>query len=500
MRVARRVGGQRTQAAAARTFSRFVRDHMSVINGPGTRGGAIGARMSVILTHLAIVIGVLLSGAAIVWVLQQRRSPQSALAWILFIATVPYVGVPLFFSLGVRKRGARYEMIRFNSEPDDPGPPLHPLDDMFRRLHLPAARPGHRIGLETDPLAARASLDRIVAEAATSLDITLSRLDPDRYGEAFVAALTDAARRGVRVRLILDQIGTLRHRPRAALRVFTGAGGELRMFSPIPKFFASGRLNLRNHRKMVIRDGCEVWSGGRNVGAAYLGDPAEAQTWRDLSFTITGPVVQRYAEVFEADWRKEGEPAAAVPVLSAPVADAPGAMAQLVPSGPDLGHDGLHDALVHAIHAARARVWISTPYFLPTDHLLHALATAARLGRDVRLLVPGKSNQRIADFARGAYLRDLEEAGAKVLRYRERMLHAKAVILDDAAVIGSANIDVRSMLLNFETALVLYDPDSVSALAAWFTSLDRNAAPGNKPATLVRRLAEATFRLSTPIL
>ncbi len=452
-----------------------------------------------IFTFLAITIGVLLTGAALVWVLQQRRSPQSALAWIMFIVTLPYLGVPLFFALGIRKRGTRYDLIRFAPEPDDPGPPVHALDDMFRRLQLPAARSGHTIGLETDPRAARRALERLVAGAETSLDIVLYRLDPDTYTEAFMAALIDAVRRGVRVRLILDHMGTIIKRPRQALADFTKAGGELRMFSPLPLFLATGRLNLRNHRKMVLMDGKAVWSGGRNVGLTYLGEPSDPATWRDLSFTLEGPMVTRFAEVFEADWRKEGEPAATPIGLSAPV---PGGqtLAQLVPSGPDLAHDGLHDALVHAIHTARDRIWIATPYFLPSDQLLHALATAARLGRDVRLLVPARSNQRIADFARGAYLRDVEEAGVRVLRYGPRMLHAKAVVLDDLAIVGSANIDVRSMLLNFEAALVVYDEATVAALADWFSGLAAAAKEGTRPATLPRRLAEATFRLGAPIL
>ncbi len=462
--------------------------------------------MTLAFTYLAITVGVLLTASAVIWVLQQRRSPQSALAWILFIVTAPYVGVPLFFALGIRKRGTLYEYLEFAPDPETPLPaaatpdtPHHPLDDMFRRLDLPAAETGHRLALETDPKSARLSLERLVGEADTSLDIVLYRLDPDPFTAAFMTAVTEAVGRGVRVRMILDHLGTIIKRPRPALAAFVAAGGELRMFSPFPKFLATGRLNLRNHRKMVIADGRRVWSGGRNIGITYLGEPSDPATWHDLSFTLEGPMVQRYGEVFEADWLKEGEPAALPPAPTAPI---PGGetLAQLVPSGPDLPHDGLHDALVHAVHTARDRVWIATPYFLPSDQLLHALGTAARLGRDVRLLVPARSNQRVTDFARGAYLRDLEEAGVRVLRYGPRMMHAKAVVLDDAAIIGSANIDVRSMLLNFETALFLYDPASVAELADWYTRLAATASIGTRPVTLARRLAEATFRLGAPIL
>jgi len=451
--------------------------------------------MSVILTHGAIVLGLLAAGAAIIWVLQQRRSPQSALAWILFIVVVPYVGVPLFFALGIRKRGTGYAEIIF--APSEPATPVHQFDDQLTRLGLPAATPGHALRFETAPQSARANLLRLVTEARESLDAVLYRLDDDAFGAEFVVALTEAVGRGVRVRLILDQFGTWR-RPRAALRALRAAGGELQLFSPVHNLSATGRLNLRNHRKMVIADGQKVWSGGRNVGRSYLGPQDDPKTWIDLSYIIAGPVVQRYGEVFEADWAKHtGAPPPAHPPVSPGEGDA---VVQLIPSGPDLPHDGLHDALVHAIHVTRERVWIVTPYLLPTDHLLHALTSAARLGRDVRLIVPARSNQYLADFARGAYLRHLEEAGCRILRHTGAMLHAKAAVFDDVAIVGSANLDVRSMLLNFETALALYDTGSVATLADWFTTLQRDCQEGTRPAGLPRRLAESTFRLGAPIL
>jgi cardiolipin synthase A/B len=451
--------------------------------------------MSVILTHAIIVIGVLVSGTAIIWVLQQRRSPQSALAWILFIVMVPYVGVPLFFALGVRKRGARYEAIRFANT--DAPPPVDPLDDQLRRLDVPPASSGNHIALDADAAAARTALSRLIAGAHDNIEAALYRLDPDPYSIEFVGWLTEAARRGVEVRLILDQFGTF-FRPRKALKTFTEAGGQLQLFSPFARLAATGRFNLRNHRKMLIADGARLWTGGRNVGALYLGPPAASSTWRDMSFTVEGPVVARYREVFEADWAKEiGPPPRPVAI---PPSGVGGARLQLIPSGPDMTDDGLHDALVHAIHTAERRVWIATPYFLPTDQLQHALVTAARLGRDVRVMVPAKSNQRVADFARGAYVRHLEEAGCTILRHGPRMLHTKAVVIDDIAIVGSANFDIRSMLLNFETALALYDPASVAVVAEAFSHAEAECARGTRPAHLPRRLAEATFRLGAPIL
>lgn len=453
--------------------------------------------MGVIFTHILIVIGVLISGTAIIWVLQQRRSPQSALAWILFIITLPYVGVPLFFALGVRKRGARYTPIVFSDRPAEDPEPVAPLDAQLRGFGLPGATRGNRIRPDADSAAARASLEGLVRGARESLNVVLYRLDPDHYSNTFIDWLTEAAVRGVEVRVLLDQIGTVM-RPRGPLRALREAGGQIEIFSSITRLGATGRLNLRNHRKMVLADGTRLWTGGRNVGETYLGSPSDPGTWHDLSFVIEGPVVARYAEIFEADWAKETGDAPRAVVVPAPL-DETGVL-QLVPSGPDLVDDGLHDALVHAIHTAERRVWIATPYFLPTDQLQHALTTAARLGRDVRLLLPAKSNQRVADFARGAYVRYLEEMGAKVLRHPHRMVHAKAFVIDDFAIVGSANFDIRSMLLNFETALALYDGESVGQISDWFETRAAECVEGTLPVHLPRRLAEAVFRLGAPVL
>lgn len=450
--------------------------------------------MGVAVTNLLIVIGVLVSGTAIVWVLQQRRSPQSALAWILVIVLLPYLGVPLFVAFGIRKRGARYAPVEFCKRPAPA--PLDPMDDQLRRLDVPPASEGNRLALDAGSDAARASLDALIANARDSLDIALYRLDPDPVAAGFVDTLTDAARRGVSVRLLLDQVGTWQ-RPRAALRRFTDAGGALVLFSPFPRLNATGRLNLRNHRKLVLADGQRLWTGGRNVGAAYLGPAGDPDTWTDLSFSLEGPVVARYGELFEADWAKE---VSAAPRPVALPETAGRAELQLIPSGPDMRFDGLHDALVHAIHLARSRVWISSPYFLPTDRLQHALVTATRLGRDITIMIPRRSNQPIADFARGTYIRELESFGATIRLFEPHMLHAKAVVIDDVAILGSANFDIRSMLLNFESALALYDSESVSAVSDWFAAQAGACGVGMKPARLPRRLAEATFRLGAPML
>lgn len=451
--------------------------------------------MGFVWTHIEIVLGILASGTAIIWVLQQRRSPQSALAWILFILMLPYLAVPMFFVFGVRKWDVERDEITFAMAPTPP--PRHPFDADLRAFAIPPATSGNRLRFDADARAARETLRQLATGAHESLEISLYRLDPDAFSNDFIDWLTDAANRGVEVRLLLDQVGTVR-RPRRALRALTRAGGRVTLSSPIPRLPVLGRFNSRNHRKMLLADGKTLWSGGRNVGRVYLGAADDPHTWHDLSFTLEGPAVARYHEVFEADWAKEtGDPCRAV----APVPATEGTVAaQLIPSGPDLRLDALHDVLLKAILTAEHRVWIATPYFLPTDELYQALVMAARLGRDIRLMIPHRSNQPVADFARGAYVRHLDALGCTVLQLPDRMLHAKAMIVDDMALVGSVNFDVRSMLLNAETALALYDPPSVAEVREWFLEEAARCSTGTKPARMPRRLAEALFRLGAPLL
>lgn len=442
--------------------------------------------------HFLIVLGVVMVAAAMLLVVQQRRSPQSAAAWVLFMLLLPYVAIPLFLALGFRKQGSRFAPIHFSPvQLASPNP--HPQAMALQAFGIPAVSDGNDLSLHLDAAAARHALSRIIAQAHTRLDITFYLLHDDASGQEFVEALILKARQGVAVRLILDRFGAL-HRPKAALARLKAAGGELRYFSPFLHRPDNGHLNLRNHRKMVIADLAEVWAGGRNIGDAYL---AEGQDWIDLSFSLHGPSVQSYIDVFAADWDVVGARPGA---LIGQTAAQGRATAQLVPSGPDTPDDALHDALVYGIHRAERIVWITTPYFLPTEALQQALATAARRGVDVRIMLPEKSNQWVADLARGAYLRDLHMVGCTILRLRPGMLHAKAGVIDDFAWVGSANFDVRSMLLNFESALMIYDATSVGQLQNWFTAMEPLCASGLVKPSLRRRIAEGIFRIGAPIL
>ena len=376
--------------------------------------------------------------------------------------------------------------------------PAHPLDETFQHYGLPAAASGQSLDLFTTPDAAYSALMELINSAGASIDAVFYIVANDKVGNAFVDALTARAAAGVKIRLLMDRYGTLRS-PHKALKRLKKAGGEVRFFSPLLQLPGSGRLNLRNHRKMVIADNARVFAGGMNIADHYLSIAPSEASWADLSFVLQGMSARVFSDVFRSDW--EVASGTSLPMTEVGVPGPPGdAVVQLVPSGPDIVEDPLHDGLVRAVHMAEKRIWIATPYFIPTEPLGNALRIAAHRGVDLRILVPAKSNQKLADFARGAYLREMHAAGAKLLYYTSGMMHGKAALIDGLAVVGSANFDVRSMLLNFEVMLFVYDPASVDSLASWFEECSQEAEVAHPHAGLPRRLAEGVFRLGAPIL
>ena len=449
--------------------------------------------LSWLITHAEIVLLSALVIAAAAFLLQQRRSPQSTAAWLLFLVVAPYVAIPIFVGLGVRKRANGPDALHLDVA--DTGTPVGDIDRMLRAYRLPGATDGHDFVLHDRPEAARDALFDLVAGARTRIDALFYIVANDDQGRAFVRALTERAKAGVAVRLIIDRLGTF-NPPWRELRLLSQAGGETRFFSPLAQRPLRGHLNLRNHRKIMVVDGTTAFGGGMNVGEEYLGGRGEV--WTDLAFTMRGPAVETCGKVFASDWQGTGGEPGDPPPAATPTGGP--TVAQLAPSGPDLRHDGVHDALVNAIHRATDRVWIATPYFLPTDTLSEALSIAARRGVDVRLLLPRKSNQRIADFARGAYLRELHAAGCNILLFRPGMMHAKAGIIDGSAYVGSLNFDVRSMQLNFEDVLFVHDAQSVAQLADWFTARERDCDVGIGKAGTLRRIGEGLFRIGAPVL
>jgi cardiolipin synthase len=240
-----------------------------------------------------------------------------------------------------------------------------------------------------------------------------------------------------------------------------------------------------------------LWSGGRNLAGEYFLGEAGRPAWVDLSFDLQGDVAAEAAAVFDADWRFALDPrqAAMGPSGAGPggwpsAAAAPPA-AQLLPSGPDYADDTVHTLLVTSFHRARDRIVAVTPYLVPDESLLSALVMAARRGVAVDLVLPARSNHRLADIARNRPMRELARAGAR-LWLSPRMIHAKAVVIDEhMALAGSVNLDSRSLFLNYELMTVFYAPDDIVRFSGWIDALAAGAARYEaRPAGLARHVGE----------
>lgn len=433
------------------------------------------------LTLPALLHGALAALGLLLYVLatrigQQRRHPSAAIAWVLAIVTFPYLALPLFLLIGTRKLVRPDHLLApVELSADSPFAPTWAAR-LSTGLSLPAPRGNRSIVLLDDGTAALDALLALIDGASRRLDVCTFILTDDAVGRRIAVALANAARRHVRTRVLLDSVGCMRT-SRDLRRTLVQAGVELRWFMPVIHNPLVGRTNLRNHRKLTVADGERVWSGGRNLAADFFLDRFDAPAWSDLSFVVEGALARDAEEVFEHDWGAAGgrrDFVAAQPLATDNHHCAP---AQLIPSGPDHVDDTIYAFLLTAVHQAQSSIVAATPYFVPDDALLQAFIIACRRGVRLTLMLPERSNHRLADWARQRALRELSSAGAAILLL-PNMLHAKLVVVDETvALCGSVNLDGRSLFLNYELTTAFYGRTQVAGFRRWFDQQARLAKP-----------------------
>jgi cardiolipin synthase len=301
-----------------------------------------------------------------------------------------------------------------------------------------------------------------IEEAVSSVHLCTYIFDGDDTGKRFVAALARAADRGVEVRVIVDSLGEKYSRPTAG-ELLRGSSVEFRRFLPLRP---GGYLNLRNHRKILVVDGALGFTGGMNIGNRHLvtGPPPVV---KDLHFQVRGPVVADLQRTFLEDWRfAKGEQLTGkhfFPELS-PVGSA---LVRAVSDGPDKDFRKLHWIILGALSCARHRITIVTPYFIPDRPLIAALVTAALRGVTITLVLPELNNLPFVQWASRSYLWELLQQGVRVFAQPPPFVHTKFMVVDWSwSLIGSANLDPRSLRLNFELDLEVYDLDFAGLLEA----------------------------------
>ena len=454
--------------------------------------------------HLGLLLGFLLTIAAIAHMLRHRRSPSSTIAWLLVFVALPYVGVVLYLMFGGRKvrRDATLKgSVRITESETLPVAEATPFDRMLRSYGLPGATAENHVSLCPTGVEGYQGMLKIIEESQRTLYVTMFIFSSDDVGQDILRRLIQRAKDGVEVRLLVDGLGSLKT-GRRFFEPLNRAGGRFAFFKPVIHFPLRSRTNLRNHRKIVVSDGCRVMAGGMNVTREDIFPEPHPGAWQDLSFLVEGPAARHYEDIFRWDWKfasgEQLDPSGAS--TEGNPRQAGGAVLQVVPSGPDIPKDPLYAVTLAAVFAAQDRIWVVTPYFVPDDALAQALVIACHRGVDVRILVPEKSNHRLADVARTGFLRDIHAAGGDVLLYTQGMVHAKLMIVDDVlAMVGSANMDMRSLFLNYEVMQLAYSRPEIRAVEAWFATLAENTRTGLPDSGPWREIAEGVVRAVSPL-
>jgi cardiolipin synthase len=461
-----------------------------------------------LLEPLTVALYALCATFGAVHALLTKPDPRSALGWIATCWLLPFAGTILYLLFGVNRVRTRARQLRAGLATIGSGRDSPPSDDFATQLtrigDAVTQRPrlsGNEVkALENGENAFPLMLEAI-RTAQHSVWLSTYIFETDAVGRQFIDALAATAARGVQVHVLVDGIGEWYSWPHA-VRLLRHAGVRAARFLPPRLAMPVFSLNLRNHRKLLIADGETGFVGGMNIGGREVGK-AHHRRMADLHFRVRGPAVSQLAECFAADWRFAAGQTLAPPPTSR--MDAGKCVCRVITEGPDEDSDKLLFVILGAIAVAHRQVLIMTPYFIPPPELTAALQTAALRGVEVCLVLPARSNLRYVDWATQRWLPPLLERGIEVYLQPPPFSHTKLIVIDGSyAQIGSANIDPRSLRLNFEITVEVYDGAVCAGLAKYVLSARDHAA--RLPAgpvggrRLLGRLRDSVFWLLSPYL
>lgn len=482
-------------------------------------------------TIVAIYAATVLGLAGII--VSENRNPLKSLAWVTVLLTFPIGGLILYIFFGRsikntrmisrrKKRALKRLEEKATLRPDGAEPEV--VAHSNTQLAMMAADisdsrfiPDSGIEIFTSGKEKFESLMADIRAARKCVSMQYYIFEDDELGQRMADLLIEKARQGVAVRVIYDDIGSIGMSRRFFKRM-AREGVQIHPFFRVafPPF--ATRINWRNHRKIVAIDGRIGYIGGMNIASRYISGNKKFPVWRDTHLRVTGPGVAALRYSFAVDWSFMGQPldldseSAGHPQCVPAGSDQAGsrhntlpASVQLVTSGPTDRWSNVELILLKAIGAARKRVWIQTPYFLPPESMLRALQTAALARVDVRVMMPQRSDSAILTYASRSYISECLRAGMKFYLFSAGMLHSKVVIVDDDfSSVGSANIDFRSFEHNFESNLMIYGTEVNSELRRLFSD-DMSRSLRLRLQVWARRplhhkAAESIMRLLSPVL
>lgn len=460
------------------------------------------------LTAVATCIGVVLS---------ENRNPIRALSWTIALLALPIVGLVVYLFFGRSLKGMTMisrrnkRKLMHDSRPPQSDVPTDILPESQRYV----ARLAHNlcrapltmrndIKIYTDGEEKFHDLRADLRAARKSIKLQYYIFADDDLGREISAILCQKAADGLNVAVIYDHVGSFSASGKF-FRQMRESGVKVHPFFRVTFPQLANRINWRNHRKMVIIDDAIGYIGGMNIANRYADGLPDGRKWRDTHFRVKGEIVRHLFYSFCIDWNfLKSDTSVATTFTPSELPDKTTGM-QLVTSGPTDRWETLSLCFLNAIAGARSRIYIQTPYFLPTDALQHALEAAALAKIDVRIMIPRRSDSRLLKYASYSYITRCLSAGIKVYLYEPGMLHAKAMIIDtDFVTAGSTNFDFRSFENNFEANLLIYDPDvNAQMREIFFADLQectKLTLSQWKARPLPQRAAESLLRLISPIL
>ncbi len=445
-----------------------------------------------------------------------NRNPVKTISWIFTLVFIPLIGLLAYYMLGrnISKKRSKTKKLRdqFNRqhkrtfEFDENNPEYSHYTELqkliYKLEHVPVL-PGNRIEVYPSGKIKFEHLLKDVDEAKEHIHIFYFTIGDDVIGGKLKDKLIRKAEEGIDIKLIYDGLGCSTTN-RKYFRQMKDAGIDVRTFLPLsfPRIIHS--INYRNHRKIVIIDGKIAYTGGINVKDEYI-NGLEWGKWNDSHFRIEGLGAQALQSVFLADWYYVSGEYLSSDRLYPTLDNVGKSLVQIVNGEPFGLHSNIQEALFVAISRARKCVYIETPYFIPTSNLLSAIQTASMSGIDVRLIIPGRSDSGKVQYAANTYMESLLRNNVKVYQYAVGFTHSKLMVIDDELVIaGSSNLDIRSLELNFETNIFIYDKNVAQTVKeVYFKDLADSKEVNleqwiNRPKRT--KFKEACFRLASPLL
>ena len=438
-----------------------------------------------ILNWASISLSIFLSLTTSGHALLNQRTPSSALGWVAVCLMFPFGGPIFYFLFGINRIKTRAKKLDHKHQamqtiPGDYRNAVNLASVTSSGLNLPRsyvqiARISDTVsdfpmvaGNQVDPLhngeAAYPAMLQTINSAARTLYLTSYIFDTSKTGKLFIDALDRAVQRGVDTRVIIDGFGELYSLTRASKKLIK-KGVKVARFLPPRLFLPTIHINLRNHRKIIVADGQIGYTGGMNISDRHLAENIK-NPFRclDMHFRLKGPIVMQLEQTFLEDWAfctgEQIEPTLSLPVKTST------AVCRVITDGPNEDMDTLSTILIGAISSARERILIMTPYFLPSLEMISALQTAALRGVDVNIVLPSKNNLPYVKWAGTNMLQDLLFRGVKIFYQPPPFVHTKLFVMDDQySQIGSANLDPRSLRLNFELTVEIYDRQFTNTLS-----------------------------------